>query len=380
MQKCRNLHFLFEIFQPAISVRPIGKYGKHLTFNLHAVCGEESFKIERFAPEKSNVKQLIGANNDESLKNNEHTPTPHYNSSILGDLNRKFNEEYLASAIGDNANVRDALVLLEIWLRQRELDNGYGGMTKFMLAMFVAYLVQCKRINLSMSSYQIIRQVWVHFGSTAWNEIGKSISMYESKFRTTQPPPEEFHKYFDVVFVDPTGYYNICARLSLDVYLRVCNESVVALELLNDEQTNSFRYLFASKIPLYLQIDHIVQLTSNVQKIVRRLSATSDFFDYSGDWYPPVQKCLFTVLRKGLGHRIRSLIPIDDSDNQTTTKSWNINEKAYSREMTLRFGLILDGEFAFDVMDKGPQSNLPEAEDYRKFWGSKSELRRFRDG
>lgn len=346
---------------------------------MHAVCGEESFKIERFAPEKSNVKQLRGADGGESLKNNEHTATPHYNSCILGDLNRKFNEECLANAIAENANVRDALVLLEIWLRQRGLDTGYGGMTRFIISMFVTYLLQHNRISLSMNSYQIIRQVWIHFGSTAWNEMDKSISMYESKFRTTQPPPEEFHKYFDVVFIDPTGYYNICAKLSLDVYLCVRHESAVALQLLNDEQNNSFRTLFASKIPLYQQVDHIVQLT-DVQEIVQQLGATSDFFNYSGDWYPHVQKCVFTVLRKGLGHRVRSLISIDHSVEQTTAKSWNINEKAYSREKNLRFGLILDAEFAFDVMDKGPQSNLPEAENYRKFWGAKSELRRFRDG
>lgn len=347
---------------------------------MHAVCGEESFKIERFAPEKSNVKQLIGPENGESLKNNEHAATPHYNSCILDDLNREFNEEYLANAIAQNVNVRDAIVLLEIWLRQRDLNSGYGGMTKFILAMFVAYLIQCKRISLSMNSYQIIRQVWIHFGSTAWHEVGKSISMYESKFRTTQPPPEEFHKYFDVVFIDSTGFHNICAKLSLDVYVRVREESNVALRMLNDEQSNSFRQLFATKIPLYVQVDHIVQLTSNVQQIVSRLGATNDFFNYSGDWYPHVQKCVLMVLRKGLGHRTRAVIPIDDGAEPGSPVSWNINKKAPSREPKLRFGLILDGEFAFDVMDKGPQSNLPEAEDYRKFWGTKSELRRFRDG
>lgn len=363
---------------------------------MQAVCDEESFKIERFAPEKSNVKQLMGATDDVQLKNDEHAPTPHYNSSILADLNGKFNEEYLANAIAENANVRDALVLLEIWLRQRCLDNGYGGMTRFIMAMFVAHLIQCNRISLSMNSYQIVRQVWINFGmskmattnnakwfhfcflfvgNTAWNEIGKSVSIYEAKFRTTQPAPEEFHKYFDVVFIDPTGYYNICSNLSLDVYMHVRHESAVALQILDEEHSDSFRFLFASKFPLYLQVDHIVQLTANVPEIVQRLGATNDFFDFSGDWYPHVQKCVFRILRQGLGNRIRSLIPIDD--NQL---SWNINEKVHSRTTILRFGLILDAEFAFDVMDKGPQSNLPEADDYRKFWGTKSELRRFRDG
>lgn len=326
------------------------------------------------------MKQLIGADDVEPHKNNEHSATPHYNSYILGDLNRKFNEEYLANAIAENAHVRDAIVLLGVWLRQRGLDIGYGGMTEFILSMFVAYLLQCKRISVSMNSYQIIRQVWINFDSGAWHEAGKSISMYDSECRTTQPSIEEFHKYFDVVFVDPTGFYNIGAKLSLDMYLRVRHESSVALQLLNDERSNSFRQLFGSKIPLYVQVDHIVQLTSNLSDVVRRLGATEDFFDYLGDWYPHVQKCVFRVLRKGLGRRVRALIPIDSNDDQSKNVSWNITEKPIARETSLRFGLILDGEFAFDVMDKGPQSNLPEAEDYRKFWGSKSELRRFRDG
>lgn len=165
--------------------------------------------------------------------------------------------------------------------------------------------------------------------------------------------------------------------MSLDLYLRIRRESSTAVQLLNEEQTNTFRCLFATKYPLYVQVDHIVQLpTSSIEKLQNKCAA-GDLFDFRGFWLPHIQKLLFDVLRKGLSHRARALVPIVDDH---PTSSWDINVKHLTKESQIQFGLILDSEFSFDLMDKGPQSNLPEAEEFRRFWGSKSELRRFRDG
>lgn len=151
-------------FQPILVLRPEGKYGKHITFNLRAVCSEESFKIERLSPDKSNFKQLKDVKSRIIVKNEEHSATPYYNSSILGDLNTKFNDTYLLNALGDNPHVKDAILLLKIWLRQREHNVGQSGFNGFVISMFVVYLIQKNLITLSMNSYQIIRQVWIHFG------------------------------------------------------------------------------------------------------------------------------------------------------------------------------------------------------------------------
>lgn len=201
--------------------------------------------------------------------------------------------------------------------------------------------------------------------------------MYESKFRTTQPEPEIFHQYFDVVFIDSTGFYNICANLSLDVYRRVRNDSALALKLLNNEHVNSFRFLFATKMPLYTQADHIIHL--DVSEISKKQDQPEALFNFCGYWYPFVEKLVFTVLRKGLDKRIHAILPITHV-HEGTFKPWNINESHTSIEKTLKIGLILNPEYALDILDKGPQSNLPEAEEFRQFWGSKSELRRFQDG
>lgn len=207
--------------------------------------------------------------------------------------------------------------------------------------------------------------------------MNKSISIYESKFRTTQPDPEIFHQYFDVVFIDSTGYYNICANLSLDVYLRVRNDSAMALKLLNNEHVNSFRFLFATKMELYTQVDHIIRF--DVKSVLKKRDQPAALFNFCGYWYPYVEKLVHAILRKGLDRRIHAILPITNV-HEGTFKSWNINEQPNVNENVLKIGLVLNPEYALDILDKGPQSNLPEAEEYRQFWGSKSELRRFQDG
>lgn len=60
--------------------------------------------------------------------------------------------------------------------------------------------------------------------------------------------------------------------------------------------------------------------------------------------------------------------------------SWNIDKKCPKFEPCLSFGLILNAESASDVVDKGPQHDEEGAEQFKIFWGDKSELRRFNDG
>lgn len=130
-------------------------------------------------------------------------------------------------------------------------------------------------------------------------------------------------------------------------------------------------------MPLYTQVDHIVRV--DVANVLKKTDQSEDFFSFCGYWYPFVEKLVLNVLRKGLDKRIHAILPISDV-HEGVLKPWNLNEHHDSSEKVLKIGLILNSEFALDILDKGPQSNLPEAEDFRQFWGSKSELRRFQDG
>lgn len=180
------------------------------------------------------------------------------------------------------------------------------------------------------------------------------------------------------MFVDSTGFYNICSNVSLDVYTRIRQESENALKILNDEHVNSFRCLFVSKVPIYLQLDHIISLDARVKlsTVLEKYGPQEELFDFSGYWYPHILKLLVRVLRKGLDQRVNAILSVNDGGHQR----WDLNAQPPKIDRKIQLGLILNSEFAFDILDKGPQSNLPEAEDFRKFWGPKSELRRFQDG
>lgn len=81
-------------------------------------------------------------------------------------------------------------------------------------------------------------------------------------------------------------------------------------------------------------------------------------------------------MRKGLDKRVASITPIEEEGNAT----WDITANPPAASSNLSFGLILNHEFAIDVLDKGPQADQDEADEFKLFWGDKSELRRFQDG
>lgn len=91
-------------------------------------------------------------------------PTPYYNSLILRDLIMSRMNSEVAQLIKEYPNLRDGIILLKIWLRQRELNKGYDGFTGHIITMFVIYLLREKKLNTFMSSYQIVRNVWICLG------------------------------------------------------------------------------------------------------------------------------------------------------------------------------------------------------------------------
>jgi hypothetical protein len=51
------------------------------------------------------------------------TPTPHYSYSILKDLILAANEDYRTSILESYPNLKDGILLLKVWLKQRGLDQ-----------------------------------------------------------------------------------------------------------------------------------------------------------------------------------------------------------------------------------------------------------------
>ena len=251
-----------EPLKPLLVITPAGKLSKKVIFYLYLFAAPDTFKLSRFIPETNNVRpSLFDGDCATNTKPEDYPATPYYNSTILFDLTLTKNYELLSKTIKTHANVKDAIVLLKIWLRQRGLDVGHSGFTGYMLSMFIVYLLQTRKIFLSMSSYQIVRCTWNHLGISNWHKNGITLCNIAPPLAGTsnqQPTIEVFNSHYDVVFVDATGYMNLCSNLSLDLYLRVKFESVRAMNLLDNKEANAFNSLFMIKMPYYLQYDNIL--------------------------------------------------------------------------------------------------------------------------
>jgi hypothetical protein len=83
-------------------------------------------------------------------------------------------------------------------------------------------------------------------GESNWHE--KGISIYDEidnhKEKTININVADFHKHFEVVFIDPSGYLNIASKMSKSTFLRVKKEAKLSIMLLNSKLIDCFQYLF----------------------------------------------------------------------------------------------------------------------------------------
>uniref|UniRef100_A0A1B0CTL3 Nucleolar protein 6 n=1 Tax=Lutzomyia longipalpis TaxID=7200 RepID=A0A1B0CTL3_LUTLO len=352
---------------------------KHVTFAIHLACEEITYKLVRFIPLRNNVRSGVIRGTPTSDVESEQCATPHYNSSILEDFVMLRNEKFILECFEGKQNVRDAAILLKVWLKQRGLDRGYSGFSGYLITILLAHLLHARKLNSNASSYQIIRILWTYLGESAWNEVGKGAKCMQKSEGDNKPSLEDFHKYFRVVFVDSSGFLNLCATLSEDLYKRIRLEAKIALNLLDNSSVNSFHCLFMASIPLCLQYDHFLSIPHNkdIAEAIQKQSSVADTLNYCTFWYPRLQDEISDILRKGLSSRIIAFCPLP-----CEVKRWDVQQipGCSAEDSPLTFGFIVHPQEALDVVIKGPQANEPEAVEFRNFWGEKSQLRRFKDG
>ncbi|XP_078616347.1 nucleolar protein 6-like [Branchiostoma floridae x Branchiostoma japonicum] len=361
--------------KPVILLKPSGKAGKHYTIRLHACPPEGFFKPSRFHPNKNNIRSdwYMGKGRDQESE----PPTPHYNSSILVDMTMAEHLHHLFSLSADFPAMREGLVLLKVWLHQRELDTGPGCFSGFLMSMLLSYLLSAHKLSKVMSSYQIMKNVLQYLANSDWSTQG--ISLASCVTTEDVPTLSDFHQAHQVVFVDPTGHLNMCADMSTATYARVCHEARQAVAILEDKSLDGFQLLFMQTVPFAHKFDHIFHITRvpRLRLVCEHMSLQDAVMDHCGNYLMAALPSILQLLTKALGNRV-SLIGVKGYD----IGQWSIGDappglKDIGR---LTFGLLLNTEFSTSVLDKGPPADQPQAAEFREFWGDKSQLRRFQDG
>ncbi|XP_026680233.1 nucleolar protein 6-like [Diaphorina citri] len=353
----------------SLLVTPEPSVGKKVKLNIIAVPEDKGNKLSRCYPQACNIRsEWLG-------KQIEGGATPHYNTLLARDMTVRQNYEYIKSSFergGDN--MRHAYLLLCVWLQQRQLSQGRGTLSQFTLSLYLCRLLARKKLNPSMSSYQMLRNVWVQLGSSEdWTSDGTD----------SEPVTmETYRQYFPVVFVDSTGLYNVTSDMSKDFYLLLKEEAKLAVSCLDDINLDSFRLLFMTPAPFLRQFDHYICFNNRdkLESVVSKYDHEGKCLDRGQGPVARFADLLVTFLKDSLEERLSSVTYRTYPVQVCTELGGEYKEGGEEDGSCLIVGIRLNSDACFKLIHRGPEANLPEAAQFRQLWGDKSELRRFKDG
>ncbi|XP_008840690.1 nucleolar protein 6 isoform X1 [Nannospalax galili] len=362
--------------KPLLLLRPHGKDERLVTVCVHPCPPLDFFRPCRLLPTKNNVRSAWYRGQSPPEDTCLELPTPHYNTWILQDTALESHMQLLSTVLGSAQGLKDGVALLKVWLRQRELDKGLGGFNGFLISMMVTFLVSTRKIHTTMSGYQVLRSVLQFLATTDLTVNGISLCPSSDP---SLPSLADFHQVFPVVFLDSSGRLNLCADVTASTYHQVQHEAQLSMALLDSKADDAFQLLLMTPKPMVRAFDHIVHLRplSRLQAACHRLKLWPELQDNGGDYVSAALGPLTTLLEQGLGSRVHLL-----AHSRPPVPEWDINQDPpkHKDSGTLTLGLLLRPEGLTSVLELGPEADQPEAADFRQFWGSRSELRRFQDG
>ncbi|XP_066977982.1 nucleolar protein 6 [Macrobrachium rosenbergii] len=361
--------------RPVLQVTPAGGIGKKWRVNLFPVPDTTSMKLSLFSPERWTVSPTWYFS-DERAKEEEYEATPHCNWSSAIDVVMQDHFQHISDNISQHSNLVQGIKLLKVWLAQRNFSKGLRMISSHVIAMLVTHLLQARKINSQMSGYQVFRTVILNLDSVDWSVKGTCM-----KNDSTEDVPSlgKLHDLFEVVFMDPSGRVNLAGNLMKEDFLLLKHEAHLALQILNSSSADSFEFLFMKKREFYQLCDQILSLRlrrKHLRRIVERHgNIRQHTLDNLGDLRFSASSFIMKTLKKGLGDRVRLLVPKRDA-----VPVWPVEKSPPKWKASLDIGLVIDETAAKALLTKGPAADEPEGRDFREFWGEKSNLRRFQDG
>ncbi|KAL2091865.1 hypothetical protein ACEWY4_011663 [Coilia grayii] len=362
--------------RPVLLLTPPGKDGGSLTLRIHACPPPDFLKPGQLHPQKNKIRTDWFTGIDAPQPGGPDAPTPHYNSTVLGDHLPGAHLQFLCAVRDQCGAFKDTVALLKVWLRQRELDQGSGCFGGFVASMLVAYLLTSHKVSNHMSAYQLFRNALHFLASTDLTENGITLARNPD---STAPSLSDFHSAFQVVFVDPSGHLNLCADMTAHTYKQIQHEASLSVQFWDDPTMDGFQALLMSPKPLIRTYDHVFQLCglSKLQSACKKLNLFSELMDHSGNYIITALPLLLSLLQRGLGERIHLLV-----HSLPPSPEWPVTSEPlkHKEQPPLSFGLLLNPEHLASALEKGPPADSPKAAEFRQLWGERAELRRFQDG
>lgn len=162
-----NLEFMYDrldVLRPILRITATSDLKKPIIFNVHVVGEEGTFKLTRFVPWNSNIRDaLFDGSESES---GDIVRTPHHNMSIMRDLTSLANDNFLTETLKPYVNVTKGISLFKLWLKTRCLNEDFCGFSGHIVSMLAGYLLKTRKLNASMTVFDVIRSIFLNLSKS----------------------------------------------------------------------------------------------------------------------------------------------------------------------------------------------------------------------
>lgn len=350
--------------RPIITVRASAET-PHLRIIPHV--GEEGLARAKLLPSRNNNR--TGGATAASL------PTPRYNNQVLADILMLHVEKDMQAAIASNPTLTKAMALAKIWLMQRHLHRSPGGMSPCQLCLILCYLQRTATINSEMSPWQMLRAALLYLSHVRGVELHSAAAhplRVSGAVIGGTAPLDNMAMYlaaFDVVLLDSTGQYNTLASVSASGFAELVWHARLAMGVAASAEPHEL----LSKL-FFHQLTPACTFDIRAVVTLRRPTVLPPELEdglRESAWEELTQQHAESVVTRALGDRallVRTLSADMDTSTSGATLRWVV-------------GCKINPSTAERTVDKGPPVESTEAAaEFKQFWGSKSEVRRMKDG
>lgn len=360
--------------QPIIVVRPNGKgdsddfSSSKCYINILLAMPEGIFSDAKLLP-KTNCVRPKG--DDQESEHKSLAPTPFYNSSLRSDTTVTAYLKLLHSTAASCDAFKDACILGRIWLQQRGLGSAIrrGGFGNFEWATLMALLMQpnpgmgMSPLSNGYSSYQLFKAALQFLARHDLSKKAFTFQAHDVAFPKNGMAP---------VFFDGPRGLNILFKMTPWSFAQLRLEAKITVEMLGDALFDQFdsTFILRTDVKNY-RYDGILDIP------LKALGLGVSQDDYEAQLEQTCQK-IYTTLLRALTDRVTAInVALPGQPN------WSVSQIRPKDDMDAHITVYIatDPANANRTVDHGPSAeNKQEAASFRKFWGEKSELRRFRDG
>lgn len=326
-----------------------------------------AFKLDRLLPNKSNIHEASADADDETKAGQAEAATPHYNNAIVEDMLYQTHQKLIHEQLQNSPAIVDAILLFKIWLRQRSMHVGADTMNGFLASMLLLHLLQLRKVNREMSSYQIFRAALDFIVRT---DFTAGVAMKcENEALSGADHVALFTSKHELTFIDNSGRLNLFARMTKNAYEELRYEAQQTMKFFGNEVVDGFDSVFISPVDFWLKFDNYIHVTlpeeAEDEERARDLS-----------WETWLARRTAQVLARGLSDRVTLL-----RTRALVLDQYELDHAPTELGRQVIVGLILNPETAQRLVDLGPPADdTAKAAEFRQFWGPKSEMRRFKDG